>query len=87
MKAATRWTVHGGSCMAYAQIASGRIDIGIDAGFDPFDYLALVPVVHGAGGAITDWEGGSLTLESGGRILASGDPRIQAQALEILAGP
>ena len=33
LKAATRWTVYGGSCMAYAQIASGRIDVGIDVGF------------------------------------------------------
>ncbi len=86
MNAATRWTVYGGSCMAYAQIASGRIDIGIDVEFDPFDYLALVPVVQGAGGVITDWQGRSLTLESGDRLVACGDPRIQARALEILAG-
>ena len=87
LKAATRWTVYGGSCLAYAQIASGRIDLGIDVGFDPFDYLALVPVIAGAGGVISDWEGKPLTLGSGARIVAAGDPRSQARALEILAGP
>jgi histidinol phosphatase-like enzyme (inositol monophosphatase family) len=87
LKAATRWTVYGGSCMAYAQIASGRIDLGIDVEFDPFDYLALVPVVRGAGGVITDWDGQPLTLDSGGRLIASGDPRTHAQALTILARP
>jgi histidinol phosphatase-like enzyme (inositol monophosphatase family) len=87
LKAATRWTVYGGSCMAYAQIASGRIDLGIDVEFDPFDYLALVPVIRGAGGVITDWEGQPLTLDSGGRLIASGDPRAHARALTILAGP
>ncbi len=87
LKAATRWTVYGGSCLAYAQIASGRIDLGIDVGFDPFDYLALVPVITGAGGVISDWGGKPLTLDSGDRIIAAGDPRNQARALEILAGP
>ncbi len=85
LKAATRWTVYGGSCLAYVQIASGRIDVGIDAGFDPFDYCALVPVIEGAGGVITDWDGAALTLRSGSRIIAAGDPRIHARALEILA--
>jgi histidinol phosphatase-like enzyme (inositol monophosphatase family) len=85
LKAATRWTVYGGSCMAYAQIASGRIDVGVDVEFDPFDYLALVPVIGGAGGVITDWEGAPLTLDSGGRLIAAGDARAHAQALRLLA--
>jgi histidinol phosphatase-like enzyme (inositol monophosphatase family) len=87
LKAATRWTVYGGSCMSYAQIASGRIDIGIDVAFDPFDYLALVPVIRGAGGVIADWDGNPLTLGSGDRLVAAGDSRIHAQVLAMLANP
>ena len=86
LKAATRWTVYGGSCLAYAQLAAGRIDLGLDVAFDPYDYLALVPVIEGAGGRITDWRGESLTLDSGDRILAAGDPARHAEALAILAG-
>ena len=86
MKAATRWTVYGGSCMAYAQIASGRIDVGIDVAFDPTDYLALVPVITGAGGVITDWDGKALTLHSGDRLVAAGDSGIHSQSLAVLAG-
>ena len=85
LKAVARWTVYGGSCMSYAQIASGRIDIGIDVAFDPFDYLALVPVIRGAGGVITDWGGNPLTLGSGDRLVAAGDSRIHAQVLAMLA--
>jgi len=85
LKAATRWTVYGGSCLAYARIASGRVDVGVDVALDPFDYLALVPVIAGAGGIITDWRGAALTLASGDRVLAAGDRRAHAQALEILA--
>ncbi len=84
LKAATRWTVYGGSCMAYAQIASGRIDIGIDVAFDPFDYLALVPVIRGAGGVITDWDGNPLTLGSGDRLVAAGDPGRHRDVLALL---
>jgi histidinol phosphatase-like enzyme (inositol monophosphatase family) len=86
LKAAARWTVYGGSCLAYAQLASGRIDVGIDAGMDLFDYCALVPVIRGAGGVITDWQGAELTLRSGSQIVAAGDPRAHAQALEVLSG-
>jgi histidinol phosphatase-like enzyme (inositol monophosphatase family) len=86
MRTATRWTVYGGSCMAYGRIASGRIDVGIDVGFDPTDYLALVPVITGAGGIITDWDGNPLTLQSGDRLAAAGDPEIHRKTLAILAG-
>ena len=85
MKASTRWCVYGGSCMAYAQIASGRIDVGIDVNFDIHDYLALVPVIEGAGGVITDWEGRPLSLTSGNRICAAGDRRVHGLALSLLA--
>ncbi len=86
LKAAVRWTVYGGSCLAYGQLAAGRTDLALDVTFDPYDYLALVPVIEGAGGRITDWSGNTLTLDSGDRILAAGDPARHAEALEILAG-
>ena len=85
MRAQANWSVYGGSCMAYAQIATGRIDIGIDVLFDVYDYIALVPVIKGAGGIITDWNGRSLGLDSGDRFVDAGDPRVHEQALEILS--
>jgi histidinol phosphatase-like enzyme (inositol monophosphatase family) len=84
MKQATKLSVYGGSCMAYAQIASGRIDIGMDVQFDIFDFLALVPVIAGAGGVITDWDGMALNVKSGDRFIATGDKCIHDQALKIL---
>jgi len=85
MRAVVRWTAYGGSCMAYGRIASGRIDVGIDVAFDPLDYLALVPVITGAGGVITDWDGNPLTLQSDDRVVAAGDPRMHEKTLAILA--
>ncbi len=86
LKAAVHWTVYGGSCLAYGQLAAGRTDLALDVAFDTYDYLALVPVIEGAGGVITDWRGEALTQRSGDRILAAGDPARHAEALEILAG-
>lgn len=85
MKDATRLTVYGGSCMSYAQIATGRVDVGMDVQFDIHDYLPLVPVIQGAGGLISDWEGRPLTRKSGDRFIAAGDRRVHEQALTLLA--
>ena len=85
MNAATRWCVYGGSCMAYAQIATGRIDIGIEVSYKIHDYLALVAVVRGAGGVITDWDGNDLTIRSGDRFVAAGHLRNLEQALKVLS--
>ena len=52
----------------------------------PYDWCALVPIVEGAGGTITDWEGRPLTIASGGRVLAAGDAGLHAAALAKLAG-
>ncbi len=56
----------------------------MDVAFDIYDYLAFVPVIEGAGGRITGWQGAPLTRHSGDRILAAGDARLHARALEFL---
>jgi fructose-1,6-bisphosphatase/inositol monophosphatase family enzyme len=40
-------------------------------------------VIEAAGGIVTDWRGGP--AHRGGRILAAGDRRVHATALELLA--
>lgn len=86
LRAASKWCVYGSSCYAYGCIASGTIDIGIDCGrHREVDYCALVPVIEGAGGVITDWEGRPLTIYSGNRLVASGNPQRHEEVLRILA--
>ncbi|HEX9809360.1 MAG TPA: histidinol-phosphatase [Alphaproteobacteria bacterium] len=79
-----RHALYGADCYAYGLLASGHTDLVVEADLKPYDYLALVPIVEGAGGIITDWEGRPLTLDSGGRVIAAGDPAVHAQALELL---
>jgi len=73
-------------CFPYAQLASGQVDAVVDTNLQPYDYLPVVPVVEGAGGIITDWQGRALTLESDGRVVASASPEIHRELLKVLAG-
>jgi histidinol phosphatase-like enzyme (inositol monophosphatase family) len=70
----------GADCYAYAMLAAGHIDIVIETGLDPYDIVPLIPIIQGAGGIVTTWEGED--ARRGGRILACGDKRLH----EILLG-
>lgn len=74
----------GGDCYIYGLLASGHCDIAFETGLQPYDYMALVPVVKGAGGCITDWEGNELSIHSEGRVLASATPKLHDEALALL---
>ena len=76
-------TRFGGDCYAYCMLASGFIDLVIEADLKPYDIQALIPIVEGAGGVVTDWQGGNVT--GGGAVIAAGDKRIHAAALNYLA--
>lgn len=76
-------TRYGADCYAYALVASGTVDLVIEAGLAPWDVQALIPVVRGAGGTITDWDGGS--AHAGGRILAAGGGAVHTAARQLLA--
>jgi inositol-phosphate phosphatase/L-galactose 1-phosphate phosphatase/histidinol-phosphatase len=77
-------TLYGADLYAYGLLARGRIDLVCEASLKPYDYCAAVPVIEGAGGRITDWQGRALGLDSDGRVLAAGDARCHAAALATL---
>ena len=58
---------------AYGLLASGHVDAVIEADLKPYDYMALVPIVKGAGGEFTDWRGEELRWQGSAEALASGD--------------
>lgn len=85
LRAAVSRPLYGWDCYAYAQLASGHIDLIAEADLKPYDFCALAPVIEGAGGIISDWSGRPLGLVSDGRILAAGDPARHREALALLA--
>jgi histidinol-phosphatase len=78
-----RW---GGDCYAYGLLAAGHVDLVVENSLKLYDFAALVPVIKGAGGMITDWKGRELDIHSDGSVLAAGDPAIHRAASAVLAG-
>ncbi|QMW23513.1 histidinol-phosphatase [Sandaracinobacteroides saxicola] len=76
-----RDTIYGGDCLNYALLATGCLDLVMEEGLKLYDWAALVPVVAGAGGVMTDWRGEVLRLGAEGRALAAGDARVHAAAV------
>jgi myo-inositol-1(or 4)-monophosphatase len=75
----TRW---GGDCYIFGLMALGFCDVIIESTFKRWDVAALIPVVEGAGGIITNWQGGSCA--EGGQVLAAGDNRLHDAVLKLL---
>jgi histidinol phosphatase-like enzyme (inositol monophosphatase family) len=88
LRAATGRTYYGGDAYAYGLLALGQIDVAVEAGLHLWDWVALVPVVEGAGGRMTDWSGAPLRLVGDGGVdaVAVGDPALLAPVVDILAG-
>jgi inositol-phosphate phosphatase/L-galactose 1-phosphate phosphatase/histidinol-phosphatase len=78
-------TTFGGDCYQYGMVAAGFIDLVVERGLGIYDFAALVPVIEGAGGHITDWRGQALTLQSKGDVIAAGDRRILDQTVATFA--
>jgi myo-inositol-1(or 4)-monophosphatase len=75
---------YGGDCYAYCMLAAGHVDLVIEAGLKSYDIAALIPVIEGAGGVVTTWDGKSAA--SGGAIIAAGDTRVHDAAIRLMAG-
>jgi len=81
---AARQQIYGIDSYGYGLIALGFGDVLIESNLQPYDFCAAVPVIEGAGGVITDWNGKDLTINSGDLVIASGDARCHHEGLEIL---
>ena len=77
--------VLGGDCYNYGAVASGWIDVVVEAGLKLHDFAALVPIVEGAGGHMCDWAGDPLHAGSAGDVIAVGEPARVEELVELLA--
>ncbi len=76
-----RW---GGDCYAYGLLASGHVDLVVESSLKLYDFAALAPVIKGAGGTITDWQGKELDMQSDGAVIAAGDAALHLAAMDML---
>ena len=80
--AAVKLRRFGTDCYGYCMLAAGHADLVVEAGLHDYDIAPLIPIVERAGGRVTTWDGEPAT--SGGRIVASGDPKLHDAALQAL---
>jgi len=73
----------GGDCYSYCLLALGQIGLVVEGCLQAYDVVPVIPIVEGAGGVMTDWQGGR--AEGGGLVVAAANPTLHARALEILA--
>lgn len=76
-------TRYGTDCYAYALLASGQIDLVIEAGLQNYDIQAPIALIQAAGGIVTNWQGGP--AHEGGQVVAAANAQLHAQALAALA--
>ena len=72
---------YGGDCYIYAMLAMGHVDLATDAALNAYDIHGLIPVIEGAGGVVSTYDGGSACL--GGTVLAAGSEPLHRLALEL----
>lgn len=87
-----RYSNYGTDCYSYALVASGyEAHIVVEADLGLYDYCAIVPVIQGSGGVMTDWNGNPLTLKnhepSKGRVVACANSTLHEQAIQVLNNP
>jgi histidinol phosphatase-like enzyme (inositol monophosphatase family) len=76
----------GGDAYAHGLLALGCVDLVAETTYKLWDWAALVPVIEGAGGVITDWAGAPLRPGADGSVLAAGSAALHAEALAVLSG-
>lgn len=75
---------YGGDAYAYGLLAMGYIDVILEADLKFYDVATLIPVIEGAGGIVTDWQGHPLTQTFDGTCLAAANVDLHRQALEVI---
>ena len=77
-----RFSRFGTECLGYGMLASGYVDLVVEGGLSEYDIMPLIPIVEGAGGIITDWQGNPAL--NGGLIVAAASEKLHSEALELL---
>ena len=84
IKNKSRYYRLGGDCYMYGMLASGLIDVVIEDTLKPHDYMALINVIEGAGGKVSDKFGNDININSDGSLVASCNIKIHQELISIL---
>lgn len=81
----TKILAWGGDCYSYGLLASGHLDLVVEAQLSNYDFAALVPIIEGAGGLMRDWQGKELSIQSDGQVIAANHSSLMSEMLRVVA--
>jgi histidinol phosphatase-like enzyme (inositol monophosphatase family) len=84
LEARARLPRYGCDCYAYAMLAAGFIDLVVETRLNPYDIVAMIPIIENAGGVVRTWDGGR--AEGGGNIIAAASEALSEQAMAVMNG-
>ncbi|MBL3687462.1 phosphatase [Leucobacter zeae] len=80
------WSVFGSASYGFGRLASGAVDVAAySGGIGAYDVCALVPIIEGAGGAISDGDGSPITIRQPRACVAAATPELHARVLSELS--
>jgi inositol-phosphate phosphatase/L-galactose 1-phosphate phosphatase/histidinol-phosphatase len=84
IRKSSKWALYGCDCYAYGLLALGCVDLVMEQYLAPHDIMGLIPVIKGAGGHVTDWNGNEIGLDTDGKIIAASSKELAAEALSVI---
>lgn len=81
LESAVKLARYGGDCYIFAMLAMGFVDLATDASLNPYDILPLIPIIEGAGGIVSTYDGGDASF--GGTVVAAASPELRAAAVDL----
>ncbi|HTT85152.1 MAG TPA: inositol monophosphatase family protein [Rhizomicrobium sp.] len=79
-----KWTQYSGDCYAYGLLACGWIDLVVERDLSAHDIVGIAPIVSGAGGFISNWNGGEVDASTDGNVVAASTRELAVSALDLL---
>lgn len=81
---ATKWAQYSCDCYAYGLLAMGWADLIVEQQLGLHDVIGVAPIISGAGGFISDWDGNAITNTFNGKAIVSTSPTLTKEALALL---
>jgi myo-inositol-1(or 4)-monophosphatase len=73
---------YGGDAYFFCLLAEGWLDIAMDPGLQAYDIAALIPIIRGAGGCVSTWDG--TEPAQGGNVIAAASEHLLTEAMRIM---
>lgn len=85
LAAAARFSRSSHDCYAAGLLALGTVDLLLEGNLHDYDILPQIPIIEGAGGIVTDWQGEPLAdARRFDTVLMAANAGLHAAALEAL---